>query len=142
MADYPDFEGGKAKVYSVGEWAAFEGEVVSLLIYWTGRAIAAYGYEEYTVTEGKTLYVVACSLAVWATLDEDKDNFQHFYILIRDQTDAVILATIGGEGGGHYQFDLPIKVPSGNTIRLTVYNYANHTISGYGLLRGYEITED
>lgn len=140
MADYPDFEGGKSGVYSVAEWAAFEGNDKTLIHTGTNKASGLGSVGSYAVPSDKTLYIISLSFEIHATNATDRDNNQTGVAALYRATPLTIYCYFGGNGGGSILFGRPIKFATGEGVRYGVSNWSNHNCDYYITVWGYEVS--
>jgi hypothetical protein len=134
---YPDYEGGKQKVYLVPEWAAKEG--ADVYFNWGGLNVGEGLSASLThdVPADKTLYITQLSFYSRAFAVENADLNQICMASIGDSGDVENTWQQGGNGGGAAIFHKPMVIHGGNTATFAVYNYSNHhcncglTVSGY-----------
>jgi hypothetical protein len=125
-------------IKSQGEWAPQEGQQK----YWYGSGtVAAPGVAnvDYTVTEGKTLYITHLSFSCGATTQADRDLSQNGKAILYNYSTSTWLVFLGGAGGGELNFTTPIKFTSGQVVRMIMQNVANHSMDMYANWGGYEI---
>jgi hypothetical protein len=135
---YPDYEGGKQRVYLAPEWAAKEAVDKS---FYATRAGATFGQApvlaSWTVTTGKTLYICGLAFSIYASAVANADLPQIGQAYIMDGTSGDIYATIGGNGGGSAIFSKPVVIPGDHSFAFPVVCQANHacdinvTVWGY-----------
>ncbi|GAG94518.1 unnamed protein product, partial [marine sediment metagenome] len=91
----------------------------------------------YTVPEGKTLYIYGISGYAIASAAANGDLPQHvgFYMVIV----ATTTVPVGGDGGGSFTYGAPIKVVGDDNVILNAYSGSNHSISAAGALLGFEV---
>ena len=138
---YPDYEGGKAGVYSVAEWAAFEGKEITLNdsavnVAWNGNETL-----NNVVAAGKTIYINQACFYCQAFLQADADNNQMCQLQIYRSLPGPVAwyALVTSNGGGQLTFPRPLKFIAGDTLTAIVYNRANHNVNIGMTLTGYEI---
>ena len=136
---YPDFEGGKSKLFTVAEWAALEATDKNFSA--SGEDVA-FGLDAglvYTVPAGKKLYItqIACSLSAY--LEADGDNNQICRLYLWNETDDEYTAIIGGNGGAMMVFNKPIVFEAGIIVWIFVTQKANHNCDVWLFGSGYEV---
>lgn len=136
---YPDFEGDKSGLYLMPEWAAFEAIDINLSAFVANRPWNFTLTSDYVVTAGRTLYITSASCKLSATLQADADNNHFFSYTLQNTTTGIILAYLGGNGGGQLIFPKPITIPAGETYRMALTIMANHNCNPAVASRGYEI---
>ncbi|MGB8706839.1 MAG: hypothetical protein WCD72_02660 [Dehalococcoidia bacterium] len=125
-------------IKSQGEWSPQEGQQK----YWYGSGtVAAPGVAnvDYTVTEGKTLYITHFSFSCGATTQADRDLAQNGKAILYNYSTSTWLVFLGGNGGDGLNFTTPIKFTSGQVVRMIMQNVANHSMDMYANWGGYEI---
>lgn len=135
---YPDFEGQKSKLFTVADWAAVLATDKELNFYVNDVIYGNYGYLDYTVPAGKTLYVTEISFLMYASDEADADNNQIGVVSLKNQTDTTYHGLVGGNGGGYLHLSKPAVFTAGKVVRLLVWNNANHTCNVEGYAGGYE----
>ncbi len=136
---YPDFEGGKVKLFTVADWAALEATDKTFEKGFRAQDPGDIGTLSYAVPSGVTLYITYFAIAMFASLTADGDNNQICKGSIRNSTDVVDFAIIGGNGGAIILFNKPVVVEGGDTIAFDVTNYSNHIGETFVSAGGYEI---
>lgn len=136
-----DIEAQSVGLYSYPEWAAKEGEDKNFSATGSLKGWAEYVREEYTVPTGKVLYICGMSFAIFASLGDDYDHHLHFSGSLYDATDAtpVLLAPLGGNGGGSIIFSKPIAFTADKKMRLNLMNASGVDCNLYAACWGYEI---
>lgn len=135
----PDFYSGGADVRSRAVW---ETELDNDKFIYEDVGAGAFGASDsttYTVPTGKTLYIANISVAAYAINAADGDKQAHFKVTVVNVTDSVILANIGGNGGGMYPVEVPFKILAGEQVKLTVQNRSNYVADVMGRLHCYEV---
>ena len=127
-----DIDAQSVGIYLQPEWAA-KTEVNKII------QRANEGYTDYSVPAGKTLYIGSLSFSHVATSGEYAELNQMGFIDFRDQTIPLVLAALGGNGGGAVTFATPLVVPGGHTARLYFANGSDHTTTGLATAVGYEL---
>jgi len=141
LADYPDFEGGKVALYTIAEWAAFEGKAIALENSGANIATGVAIFRNHTVPPGVTLYVNEVCFWCYAFLAADRDNNQMCSFLITRTVPGPIThyLPIGGNGGGQATLPRPLIFTTGQQLRVDLTNRANHNCSLAFVVTGYEI---
>jgi hypothetical protein len=137
--DYPDFEGGKSKLFTVADWAALEATDKTFTLAADGYGFGDSAYVLYTPDAGKTFYVTDFSILVVASEAADGDKPQMCAGQIYDATDDKVLWRQGGNGGIGQSFNIPIAVDGGHEVRFYALVYANHSCQIGISAKGYEI---
>lgn len=136
---YPDFEGGKRGLYSVADWAAYEGVDKNFA---HDTAALTWGGSEhlsYSVPEGKTLFISGMSFTIFPESGEDADNNQIGEIHLINATTLEAPAVIGGNGGGGIVFSKPVRFKAEEELQLYVVCKANHICFMRVTCWGYEV---
>ena len=137
--DYPDFEGGKQRVYLTPEWAAKEAVDKDFSQIGVGLAVGAGILQTYLVPAGKTLYITLSSGACYAFAAADAELNQIVFAYVRDLTTGAMGLLIGGNGGYFAAFGKPFVVVAGHTLEAGVYNKTNHVANISQIVSGYEV---
>ena len=138
VSGYPDFEGGKQKIYLVPEWASKE--AVDKSLYGVGGGVRlAYVVVNYTVSTGKTLYIVHFAFGAVAGLEGDAELNQICRGLIVDATDSTTYLNYAKNGGDSTPLSKPIVFPSAHICRIGCYNHSNHNCDLMVCAFGYEV---
>lgn len=137
--DYPDYQGGKSRVYTPAEWAAFEGTDINLFGFAVNVANGLFAQVLYAVPVGSTLYITYFTFAIWAPLVADADNNQIGQMRLLNTTTGVTYADIGGNGGAGLVLAKPIVVPGGDTVGGYAINRANHNCDLDIFVAGYVV---
>ena len=139
MADYPDFEGPKSGLYDIPHWAAKEATDKNLYGSETNADPLDFALIEYTIPEGKTLYIsqLGCSQGAYAQASRDLN--QMIYVKVHDTTDDEVLFIAGGNGGAVISFAKPISVAAEHDLQITAVNITNHNTNITVSAGGYEI---
>lgn len=141
MTDYPDYEGGKQKVYLVPEWAAlnavdkdFEAST-STVDFGEGTSFI------YDVPTGKTLYLTQFAWATFAVAAANADLPQMSWgrLIIDPSGTPIEKWSQAGNGGGGTTFPKPIVIPGGSRVGGYVISKANHAMVPVVVASGYEI---
>ena len=136
---YPDYEGGKRRLYLTPEWAAEFGVDKSFSGLGANQAPGAGISAIYNVPAGKTLYIVSMEIASFATNAADADNNQIVRGRIHDDTAAVWKVAIGGNGGAQSVFSRVIKITAGHMITYDCNNNSNHNCDLWLSVEAYEV---
>ena len=116
------------------DWQAYQGNDKNF--YGTGGDVAT-GYSIvvlYTVTAGKTLYLVSAGASLWAHAAANRNNNQICCLFV--QVNGVTVFAIGGNGGASVTYPKPIKVTAGVQVGIYAGNYSNQNgdlqVCGFG----------
>ena len=129
---YPDYEGGKRKVYLVPAWAAEEGLDKNVV---GTSALTASGFmattAQYTVPAGKTLYITDAGLGVTGGVVAEVQWYIYF--------DETIKTINGGVQGSIVAFTKPLVATAGTVVSVRGKHVSadNQFLMGY--LGGYEV---
>ena len=128
-----DIEAQSVGMYLQPDWQVLQGTDKNLTGSATVTADSAAFVLDYTVTDGKTLYVCQWS----ANISYNVNVAALLYY--RHGTTDYLLGAIGGPTGASQSFSKPITVVAGDHIKVQVYNFdaSNHTC--YACVGGYEI---
>jgi len=126
MPDTPDGLGNIAGIFTLPEWAAYQGNIVSDYKDGTLKDWGQYTYLEYTVAAGKTLYITAWTGANFAGASADAGANQFCEAHIDDSTAGTTFMAIGGNGGFYVIFTPPIIIPAAHKMRTEILNRAPH----------------
>jgi len=99
-------------VYLQPEWAAKTGIDKNFAYSVSNVAGGSQGSGSYTVPSGKTLYICGMSFKISAYASANADLNQMGAMRIKNQTDGIELACIGGNGGGSVTFSKPHVIPA------------------------------
>lgn len=136
---YPDYEGGKSKIYSVGEWAVLNGDDVHV---WDNDGPIASGNGvliSHTTTAGKVFYVVRVSAWWYASNAADRDLNQIGGLIAWNSTVAGAYVFGGGHGGVTILLTPAIPVPANQTYNAQALNRGNHNMEIAVSMTGYEV---
>jgi len=123
--DYPDYEGGKSKLFTAADWAAVEATDLNF----GGVSIVAVAYGagfvvNYTPPAGRIFYITQFACSNRADLAADGDNNQICFGQL--QVGGALVLLSGGNGGFVYPITKPIVVGPLILVAAGVVNYANH----------------
>ena len=133
-----DIHAQSVGVYLKGEWESKEGNFKSHSVAGSDVAPGTTSYADYTVPAGKTFYMCSLSASSYATNAADKNSNQIVacYVMAPPGT----LHMQGGGNGGYFgSISPPVRVSENVTIRVGVYNGANHNVYDYACVLGYEV---
>lgn len=139
VSGYPDYEGGKSKLYSGADWAALEAYDQNFFSFLANVLFNMATWVGYVVAAGRTLYITQISFSSHATAVADADNNQMCEGYIFDATTALWLYRRGGNGGGSEAFNKPIVGIALHTILMGCNNWANHNCDLSVSVEGYLI---
>ena len=125
-------------VFLQPEWAGLQGEDKNFYFY-TPVAAGGYGMLDYSVTNGKTLYICGIAFGIHTQELSDYDHFLYLFGTIRDNTAGVRFANLGGVGGAEATFPKPIVIPENHVMRIYLYNFTNLACYVGATCWGYEI---
>jgi hypothetical protein len=125
-------------VKSQGEWAPQAEQQKYVSAYGGNIPYGSNVYVDYTVPSGKTLYITHVSFAIYSS-GVDTTTVQAGELRLWNYTTATRLVYIGGNCGNGLSFPTPIKIPSGQTVRLTGLNMVNHNCDILICWGGYEL---
>lgn len=135
---YPDYEGGKAKTFTVAEWAAFEGTDRNFYDVVANAPPDGFILINYPVPAGVTLYITQFSFMSRASAIVDRDNSQLSEGIITDSIDGNQFRQ-GGNGGGGMDFRTPIAIVGGRSVIFWAVNNANHNCDLTVCAQAYEL---
>ena len=133
MADYPDYTGTidilaqEIGIYIGAEWEVKAGNEKYLQVSDASLVDGDFDYVSYTNLEGKTFYINFLSFMIVASEVANKEKPQMGWATLKNHTDTIYLARLGGNGGNGISFPSPIKIPAGKELRLLIDNYSGHT---------------
>jgi len=133
-----DIEAQSVAVKPQAEWSPQQAQQKYFVFYDSGIGSGSWSQSDYTVTTGKTLYITHISfylLGYGATYDISGGAGLTLY----NVSSGSYLAVIGGQSGNGVSFPTPLKVTSGQTIRVSIGNMTNQTLQGHACWAGYEI---
>jgi len=134
---YPDYEGGKQRVYLVQQWAvegaldkSFSGTGANLT--W-GMGISVL----YNVPAAKKLVIVSMALSVKATAQANADLPHHVSAIL--SIGGTEKTRIGTDAGGHWNFDEPYEGAAGQLVEFDGNVEANHAVDITLSVQAYEV---
>ena len=136
---YPDYEGGKQRVYSTADWAALVGKEKGFAASGLGLAYGDSTSVGYVVPPGKTLYLTHLSFTMHAAAEADAELNQICEGRIRNAATGAAYWAQGGNGGGGITFPTPIPLVAGTSIDVMSVNWTNHVCNGRVSCSGYEV---
>jgi len=136
---YPDFEGGKRRVYLTADWAAEVGIDKSFDAWNVAAASLALATIDYTVPAGKTLYIEQAMAQSRAVVAADRELNQIVHLEVYDVTAGVYYTELGGNGGCVTHYPVPIKIIAGHRVLISVINGSNHNCQIIVVAHGYEV---
>jgi hypothetical protein len=136
---YPDYEGGKQRVYLVPEWSALKAADKDFFSYAGDMPHGDGPLISYTVPAGKTLYIMQIAWFSCASTIGDYELNQMCSSLIYNATTGTYYMKIGGNAGGSFVLGKPIVVPGGEEIQIYCTNESGHTTDAYITAQGYEV---
>lgn len=137
--DYPDYEGGKSKLYTAADWAALQATDITFHSGLNNAAVLAQHVLDYAVPAGRTLYVTYFTISCYTIVLADADKPQIVSGWIQNFTTAVVLMRLGGNGGAQISLNKPVRIPGGNTVRFGVTNFTAHVADIWIAAGGYVI---
>lgn len=139
MPDTPDGLGNVAGLFSLADWAAYEGRQIAKYTYNTLKSWGQYLTLNYTVTTGKTLYITDLGGTNLAGAAANADLPQMCDLLVQNSTTATVFLKVAGNGGIYIKLTPPIIIPGANNIRIELFNRANHDCNQTIFLLGFEM---
>lgn len=139
MPDVPDGLGKLAGLYSLADWAAYEGRQIAEYAAGTLKDWGYYTELEYTVATGKKLFITDWGGANYAGYAADAAKQQGFDIHIDDSTAVQTFVATAGQFGLYIKFTPPLIIPAGHKVRTEIFNRANHPCNQRLFLLGFEI---
>ena len=134
-----DIKAQSVAIKSQGEWSPQAGQQKYFRVSGSSVAVGGSAAADYTVTAGKTLFITHFGGSMYGTAAADRDKDQVCYMNIMNNTTAIILAELGGHGGGGMVLPTPVKIPAGEVFRYQIWNFSNHVCEVYLTAGGYEI---
>lgn len=138
-SDYPDYEGGKSKLFTAADWAALEATDVNFAVTGNNIAFNTTVQTVYVVPAGRTLYISHVAFQIYADLIASGDLNQMGRVALSDTTAGVVPVSAGGNGGGSMALVKPMVIPAGHTFSLSVTSHANHNVDVDGTCSGYQV---
>lgn len=136
---YPDYEGGKRRVYSTADWAADVGVDKSFTATDTSMAFEETVEASHLVPAGKTFYVVHCSFNIRANAAANANSQSLGLVYLSIDGVAGFPFLDGGNGGGSSILSPPVVVEAGQTVRLLGLCAANQDSRMNVTMSGYEV---
>jgi len=136
---YPDFEGGKRRVYNTADWATDVGLAKAFNAFANNQAWNGVASLIYVVPPGKTLYIMGAATKSMASAAADAELNQMCELIIEDLPSGDDLWWQGGNGGVGQSFTQPIKYDAGHSFILIARNKANHNCNIQVTALGYEV---
>jgi len=126
-------------VYLQADWSALQGTDKNLSSIGNVKTFGQAALLDYTVPTGKTFYTLGLSAAIYPNAAADYDHFIRVGLVLANQTDALYLASIGGESGCSLILNKPIAIAADKLVRLAGTNYSDIEVGLDIVLWGYEI---
>jgi hypothetical protein len=120
-------------------WSAINAQDKNIITVGSDLGYAETAYTDYQVTAGKTLFLCGMSFSVIASAVGDAEKPQYANVYLRNQTDGVDLAYLGGDCGGSVIFQKPVKVVATKHVRAWCVCACNHDVNIILTTWGYEI---
>ena len=136
---YPDYEGGKQRVYSVADWAALFGVDKTFRATGVGQVYAGTATGNYVVPAGKTLYIVQASVEIHADAAANAELNQMTSFWAGDATAGSYPLFAGGNGGVVVPLVEPLIIPAGHIFLYHADVWANHACTLNLTISGYEV---
>jgi len=137
--DYPDYQGEKRGVYTPAEWAAFEGEDITIFGTDAPMDFGESVITTYTVPPGRTLYIVRYSASVRGFLEADNNRFLYIWFRLRDVTGAIVYVSIPANIGVGDNLAIPVVIPENHQLEMRTWNDGTDNCVLEHLVGGYEI---
>ena len=134
-----DIDAQSVGIYTQPEWAAKELIDKNFIATATNLTFGQLAYGSYTVPGTKALYLCGMSFSIYASASADADINQMGMAYLYNETDIIVLAALGGNGGGGIAFTKPIRVAANKEFRYYCASYANHEASVIITTWGYEL---
>jgi hypothetical protein len=136
---YPDFEGGKQRVYLVPEWAAKEAKDKSFSALLLNAASGLFTFVTYVVPAGKTLYITQLSAFIVGAAAADQDKPHSAIVEAAESGAPTYYWRQGCDTGLGVSLSKPIVFKAGETAWFGITNWANHICHISVLAAGYEV---
>lgn len=136
---YPDWEGGKSRVYSGADWAAIEGidknfYAGNLLAGWADSAI-----ETYNVPSGKALYICGVACLIVPLLVADVDATIRCWFKLEEGITGTYRLQESSYGGNSIVLPKPLVWIGDEQFKATIFSMSNVTVAITLNAWGYEI---
>lgn len=125
-------------LYLQPEWATKINTQKYIRVEAVNKAYGGFEYTNYTVTDGKTLYITAVVAEFFASATADADKHQMGGVVLQNITDAKILLVLGGNGGCAATLPTPIKLTENKVFQIRVNAFGNHNMDLDATALGYE----
>lgn len=122
---YPDYEGGKSRVYSVADWSVIQGIEVNLTASGANQVWGVTIGISSLIPAGTTRYLTGVSWVIAPAAAADYDHHAHFEGYIKENLAGTYLAAIGGNGGGYLSLTRPLVFAAGEICRLEIVSRCN-----------------
>lgn len=139
VMDYPDYEGGKSKLYSGADWAAIDAYDVNLYSFLVNAGPGLFAAINYVVPAGLTLFVTNFGGECAANLIADADKNQMCHIRLYNVTTAEYLGEQGGNGGAYINLTKPAVILTGQNVQARIYNSSGHNCNLDLHMGGYQL---
>jgi hypothetical protein len=126
-------------VYLQPEWAAKQNQDKNFLFTDVAKTWLQSTSLQYTVTTGKTLYIIGAAAGMYSSAAADYDHHLRVGLRIRDVTTSILNFDVSGESGVLADFSKPLSFASGHTVEFMAENRSNITCDLVGTAWGYEI---
>ena len=136
---YPDYEGGKQRVYLTPEWAAKEGIDKTFTASGGPLNFGVVALLNYNVPVGKTLVLTDLSFTVVASVAANGELNQIGTAYVKNATTGVVYISQGGNGGGVYALRKPVVILGGEQLEIGVASWTNHPCHVRTDASGYEV---
>jgi len=125
-------------LYLQPEWAAKTGIEKYIRAEAENKPYGGFDFTNYTVTDGKTLYITTVVGLFFANEPADADKPQMGAVVLQNITLAKILLILGGNGGCAATLPTPIKVGENEIFQIRLNTYGNHDMDPDATALGYE----
>lgn len=139
MPDTPDGFGDIAGMYSIADWAAYEGKQIAVYDSGTLKDWGEYTDIERTVAAGKKLFITDLGGTNHAGYAADAQKQQAFSIHLTNSTTGDTYIYTGGNIGIHIKFTPPVIISAAERVYSEIFNRANHPCNQRLYFLGFEI---
>jgi len=126
-------------IYLQPDWNALAGTDKNFNALTAALGTGLYTSAEYSVPEGKTLYITHIAGWCYGSSDVNRDKIVIMGISIYDETAGAYVFASGGNGGCVANLSKPIVIPAEHNVWLMCWNFSAHPGDVRVSAGGYEI---